>query len=212
MKMGFIGIGQVGSTLAKRFGSKGHSIYLGVRDLNKKDSHQIAQSIGANAEVLSILETIEKSEIVFLATPFNAVEGFLKEYSNALTGKILVDCTNPLKPDLSGLLFTGEDSGGEYVQRLLPQTKVVKAFNTVGYNIMENPVIDGRKSVMYFCGNDEKAKHVISSMITEIDFMPIDSGPIQSSRSLEPFALLWISTAYKYGIGRDFAFSLNRRN
>jgi len=210
MKIGFIGTGQVGSTLAKRLGAKGHSIFLGFRGQANSDLEQLAKSIGANAQLNSIKDTIELSEIIVLATPWNAVETIAKEYLKVLQSKVLIDCTNPLKPDLSGLQVSGENSGGEQLQALLPQTKVVKAFNTVGFNIMENPEIDGRKSVMYFCGNDQEARFKTQTIIQELGFQPMDAGDIKSSRLLEPFALLWISTAYKYGLGRDFAFSINK--
>lgn len=210
MKIGFIGTGQVGGTLAKRFGSKGHSVFLGYRDQYNSDLEQLAQSIGANAQLMSIQNTITSSDVIILATPWKAVETIAKEYLNAFKNKILIDCTNPLKPDLSGLQISGENSGGEQLQTLLPQTKVIKAFNTVGFNIMENPEIDGRKSVMYFCGNDQEARFKTQTLIEELGFQPMDAGDIKSSRLLEPFALIWISTAYKYGLGRDFAFSINK--
>ncbi len=212
MKIGFIGTGQVGGTPAKRFGAKGHSLFLGARDISNLQVNELAMSIGANAQVMSVLESIESSEIVFLATPWNSVEAVAKEYSKYLEGKILVDCTNPLKIDLSGLVISGDDSGGESLQRSLPKTKVIKAFNTVGFNIMANPTIEDRKVAMYFCGNDEEARHKTQNLIQEIGFQPLEAGDIKSSRLLEPFALLWIKTAYKFGMGREFAFSLVKEN
>ena len=130
------------------------------------------------------------------------------KYKEILENKILVDCTNPLKSDLSGLTISGESSGGEYIQNLLPKTKVIKAFNTVGYNIMESPVIGEHKAVMYFSGNDPDARHAVKELILDVGFDPIEAGDIKTSRLLEPFALLWISTAYKFGLGRNFAFGL----
>lgn len=211
MKIGFIGTGNVGGALAKKLGGDRHTLYLGARDLENSELKALAQSIGSHAQVESIEQTIEKSEVLILATPWGAVETVLMKYSSLLEGKILIDCTNPLKPDLSGLVFSGEESGGEFVQRILPKAKVVKAFNTVGFNIMENPTLDGRKAVMYFCGNDSDARKKVSGLIQEVGFDPVDAGDIRSSRLLEPFALLWISSAYKFGLGRDFAFSLIKR-
>ncbi len=208
MNIGFIGTGQVGGTLAKRLGSKGHSIFLAARDISSSEVNQLAKSIGANAKVQTIQETIASTEIIILATPFGAIESIAKENLISFRGKVLIDCTNPLKPDLSGLVFNGESSGGEYLQSLLPETKIVKAFNTVGFNIMENPEFVGRKTIMYFCGNDQEARFKTQTLIQELGFQSMDAGDIKSSRLLEPFALLWISTAYKYGMGREFAFSI----
>jgi len=208
MKIGFIGTGQVGGALAQRLGARGHSIYLGSRGQTSSGQDSLTQSIGANAQVLSIQETIASSDVIFLATPWGAVEAIAKENMNELQNKVLIDCTNPLKPDLSGLQISVDSSGGEFLQNILKETKVVKAFNTVGFNIMMNPVIDGRKAVMYFCGNDQEARFITQTLIKELDFHPVDAGDITSARLLEPFALLWISTAYKYGLSRDFAFSI----
>ena len=124
---------------------------------------------------------------------------------------VLIDCTNPLKPDLSGLVYSGEHSGAEYIQNLLPKTKVVKAFNTVGYNIMESPSFGVLKTAMYFCGNDGEARQRVKELILDVGFEPIEAGDIKTARLLEPFALLWISTAYKFGLGRDFAFALIKK-
>lgn len=211
MNIGFIGTGQVGGTLARRLGSKGHSIFLSARDSSSLEVNKLANSIGANAQVMNIQETITSSEIIILATPWGATESITKANLIRLKDKILIDCTNPLKPDLSGLALSGDSSGGEYLQILLSETKVVKAFNTVGFNIMENPEFDGRKAIMYFCGNNLEAKFKTQTLIQEIGFQPMDAGDIKSSRLLEPFALLWISTAYKYGLGREFAFSIIKK-
>lgn len=211
MKIGFIGTGQVGGTLAKRFGMNGHSIFLGTRSATSPASIELKQSVGANAQVGSLEQTIAQSEILVLATPWSAVESVIKDYRKLLEGKILIDCTNPLKADLSGLLLTGDDSGGEFLQKSLPLTKVVKSFNTVGFNVMANSNFEGQKPVMYFCGNDEEARHKTRELIQEIGFFPMDAGKIESCRLLEPFALLWISTAFKFGFGREFAYSITTR-
>lgn len=208
MKLGFIGIGNVGGTLAKKMGKKGHSIHLGVRQKSQPEAQKLAQEIGAHATCLEIRECLEKSDVIFLATPWSAVEGIIKDYKTSLAGKILIDCTNPLKADLSGLVFSGDRSGGEYIQEALPQTKVVKAFNTVGYNIMENPVLENRRAVMYFAGQEESSRHLARQLIEDVGFEPVDAGNLSACRLLEPLALLWITSAYKFGLGRDFAFSI----
>lgn len=211
VKIGFIGTGQVGSVLARRLGSRGHTVILAARDTSNTQVNQLAKLIGANAEVRSIKETISVSEIIFLATPWGAVESIVKENSAELRQKTIVDCTNPLKPDLSGLTRSADSSGGEYLQNLIPDSQIVKAFNTVGFNIMENPEMNGKKAVMYFCGNNRDAKFTTQSLIDELGFYSVDAGDIKSSGLLESFALLWISSAYKYGMGREFAFSVIKR-
>lgn len=211
MKLGFIGTGNVGGALAKKLGLKGHSIFLGVRDVQSIESKKLQSTIGGHASLAPIKDCISNSDVLFLATPWSAVDSVIKDYAKNLEGKILIDCTNPLKADLSGLVFSGENSGAEYIQNLLPKTKVVKAFNTVGYNIMESPLIGDHKTAMYFCGNDGDARQKAKELILDVGFEPIEAGDIKTARLLEPFALLWISTAYKFGMGRDFAFALIKK-
>lgn len=208
MNLGFIGTGNVGGTLAKKLGKKGHSIFLGTRNTLSHEIKALQTMIGDHSTSSSIKDCILNSDILFLATPWPAVDSIAKEYKADLENKVLVDCTNPLKPDLSGLIIAGESSGAEYIQSLLPKTKIVKAFNTVGYNIMEEPVIDGRKAVMYFSGNDAEALRKVKELILDVGFEPIEAGDLKTSRLLEPFALLWITSAYKFGLSRNFAFSI----
>lgn len=211
MKIGFIGIGNVGGSLARRLGKSGHSIYLGARNPEDAEAKQLAASIGSNASVLSVHNAVKESEVILLATPWVASLEIVKQMAEVLSGKILIDATNPLKPDFAGLDFDQERSGAEQIQLLIPETNVIKAFNTVGFNIMAAPILENRKVAMYFCGDNAGAKNKVKELIEDVGFEPIDGGPLKSARLLEPFALLWISSAYKFGLGRDFAFSLVRR-
>jgi predicted dinucleotide-binding enzyme len=211
MKIAIIGIGNVGGTLAKAFGLKGHSLYLGARDPNSKEAKELANQIGPLASIHTPAEALSRAEVVLLATPWSATLGWVKEVAALLEGKIVMDCTNPLKSDLSGLELGHHTSGAEAVQSAAPGAHVFKAFNTVGYNIMENPVLEGRRAAMYFCGDDLKSRHQVQELIQDVGFEVIDAGPLSSARLLEPLALLWISSAYRFGLGRDFAFNILRR-
>lgn len=211
MKIGFIGTGNVGGALAKSLGRKGHSIYLGNRDTSSQDAQELAREIGAHASVHSLSETISKSDVILLATPWKVSEELVKSMATDLKNKILIDCTNPLKPDLSGLEVGHISSGGEVIQAAAPMAKIFKAFNTTGFNIMESPILESRKAVMFFCGNDQDSRHLVQEIIRDVGFESVDAGPLQTARLLEPYALLWIQSAYKFGMGRDFAFDLIRR-
>jgi 8-hydroxy-5-deazaflavin:NADPH oxidoreductase len=209
MKLGFIGVGNVGSTLAKKLGKKGHSIFLGVRNPSDSKAEELSRQIGTHASVHTVAGAVEVADVVFLATPWDVTKELVESLN--LKGKVIVDCTNPFKPDLSGLSVGLTESGGELVQSWAPLAKVVKAFNTTGFNIMADPIVDGRKAAMYFCGDDGDAKFQVEQLIRDVGLDPIDGGPLATARLLEPYALLWVSTAYKFGFGRDFAFSVLRR-
>lgn len=149
------------------------------------------------------------ASIVLLATPWSTTEEALRECQLS-QGQILIDATNPLGADLR-LTIGHTDSGGEQVARWAPHSKVVKAFNTTGFNIMEDPVVQGQHSVMFIAGDDPAAKAVVLDLSSAIGFEAIDVGPLDSARMLEPFAQLWIHCAYRQGLTRDYAFHLLRR-
>ncbi|HTA70873.1 MAG TPA: hypothetical protein VK776_21460, partial [Bryobacteraceae bacterium] len=125
--------------------------------------------------------------------------------------KVLIDAVNPLLPDLSGLVLGTTTSAAEQVASWARGAKVVKAFNTVGSNIMENPVFGQDKPVLFFCGDDASAKGKVKQLADEVGFEGVDAGPLTQARLLEPLALLWISLAFKAGLGREIAFKLLRR-
>lgn len=105
-----------------------------------------------------------------------------------LTGKILIDATNPVLPDLSGLEFGCNTSAGELVAEWAAGAKVVKAFTTVGFNVMANPKLGGQRAQLFYCGDDGDAKSLVAGIATELDFDARDAGPLRQARLLEPFA------------------------
>jgi len=211
MKIGIIGSGNVGGALGGRWAKSGHEVTFGTRNPDDLDLKQLAAKAGGKAQVATLAEAARQSEVVLLATPWPATQHVIGSLGN-LSGKILIDATNPLLPDLSGLTHGTTTSGAEQVAGWARGAKVVKAFNTVGSNIMENPQFDGHRPVLLYCGDDVEAKKVVKTLIDELLFEAIDAGPLTQARLLEPFALLWITLALRYGMGREFAFEVLRRS
>ena len=148
--------------------------------------------------------------MLLLATPWPSTKAVLEGLGD-LTGKVLINATNPLLPDLSGLEVGTTTSAAEQVAGWARGAKVVKAFNTVGFNIMANPAFGADRPVMFYCGDDAAAKQTVRPLVEQLGFEAVDAGPLSQARVLEPFALLWISLAYAQGQGRDIAFKLLRR-
>ncbi|HXB75191.1 MAG TPA: hypothetical protein VNY05_43565 [Candidatus Acidoferrales bacterium] len=123
----------------------------------------------------------------------------------------MIDATNPLLPQLAGMECGTTTSGAEQVASWAPGATVVKAFNTVGSNVMENQEFGAGRPVMFYCGDDAAAKRVAADLASGMEFEAIDAGPLAQARLLEPFALLWISLALAQGLGRNIAFQLLRR-
>jgi predicted dinucleotide-binding enzyme len=123
----------------------------------------------------------------------------------------LLDCTNPLKADLSGLTVGHTASGAEQVAAWAPGAHVVKIFNTTGFPNMANPEYPEDRSMMLYCGDDGQAKRVAAQLAAELGFDAHDVGPLTEARLLEPLALVWIHLALQQNMGTDFAFRLMRR-
>jgi NADPH-dependent F420 reductase len=210
MNIGIIGSGNVGGTLGTRWAKGGHQVIFGSRDPGAGDMKELLARAGSNARGAKLQDAAKSGDVLLLAMPWPVTKEVVQGLGD-LTGKILIDATNPVLPDLSGLALGNTTSAGEQVAGWARGAKVVKAFNTVGSTIMENPAFGQEKPVLFFCGDDAGAKGKVKQLAGELGFEGVDAGPLTQARLLEPFALLWISLAFKAGLGREFAFKLLRR-
>src|SRR3954470_8605281 len=138
MNIGIIGSGNVGTALGKSWAKAGHKIKFGVRDSNKPEVVALLKEIGANASAGSVAEAAAFGEAIVLTTPWDATRAAIQS-AGKLEGKTVVDCTNPVKADLSGLALGHDTSAAEQVAQWAKGARVVKCFNTTGANYMANP-------------------------------------------------------------------------
>lgn len=210
MKIGLIGAGNVGGALGKLWAAKGHQIVFGVPEPNAPKHQELVRAAGANARAGSVREAASFGEVVVLATPWPATKSAI-ESAGSLAGKVFVDATNPLAPDLSALTIGTNNSAGEEVARWAAGAKVVKAFNTIGAASFANPRFGGETASMFVCGDDASAKSTVAKLAADLGFDVVDAGPLTAARLLEPLALLWIQLAFQQGMGPNHAFRLLRR-
>lgn len=210
MKIGIIGSGNVGSALGKIWGRAGHDILFSSR--HPEELLGLAESIGKNACYGTPGEAVEFGEVVVLAVPWTHASDAL-ESAAPFNGKILIDCTNALKPDMSGLAVGCNTSAGEEVSKMAKGARVVKAFNTTFATLMqsESRMFGQVRPVGLYCGDDDSAKTVVSNLIRETGLEPVDAGPLMSARYLESMAMLIIQLGFVKGMGTDMAFALLRR-
>jgi 8-hydroxy-5-deazaflavin:NADPH oxidoreductase len=200
MRIAIIGAGNVGGTLGRAWAQHDHQVMYGVREPGRAKT----------APAVSVPEAAKFAEVVVLATPWNATEEAIRNCGD-LTGKILLDCTNPLKPDLSGLAVGHTSSAGEQVAQWARGALVVKIFNTTGFPNMADPKYGSEAATMFYAGDDAGAKAAAAQLAREIGFDPVDAGPLANARLLEPLAMLWIYMAVVQGQGVNMAFRLMRR-
>ena len=206
MQIAILGTGNVGSALARALSRAGHSLTLGTRDPGHAPAHALATATGARLATAS--DAAQAADVILLALPWTALATTLPSLG-PLTGKTVIDCTNPLTPTPHGLdLATGHtDSGAEQVQRLLPAAHVVKTLNQTGAEMMEDNTRLPHRPVQFLAGDNPQAKAIAATLLRDLGFDPLDAGPLHRARLLEPFALLWINQALLRGKGRHWAFA-----
>src|SRR5437764_2100360 len=188
MKIAIIGAGNVGGALAKTFSRAGHSVVIADRD--PEEAGQLAAQVGGTGTA-DLGRAASQAEAVVLAIPFAAsAEQVCKAIAGQVKGKIVIDATNPLKPDFSGLATEGGPSGAERIQQWLPSARVVKAFNTVFASNQAEPVVEGEPVDGLVAADDEQARKTVLGLLADIGFRPIDVGPLARARELEALAFL----------------------
>jgi NADPH-dependent F420 reductase len=210
MRIAVIGAGHVGGALGTGWARAGHEVVFGARDQKSADAPQLISQAAGKATVTSVAESVAGAEVVALAIPWAAVAEALQELEPRLAGKILIDCTNPAGKWPSMDHTAG--SGGEQVAQLAPRARVVKAFNTTGFENMQNPRYGEEAVTMFYAGDHADAKEVVHRLAEDLGFDPVDAGGLKQSRALEILASLWGSLAYVQEMGRGIAFRLMRRN
>jgi len=210
VNIGIIGSGKMGSGLGKLWASKGHNVFFSFsRDPGKLEG--LAKS-NPHSRSGTPADAVASSDVILFSVGYGMIKEALAA-TGPIKDKILVDCTNPVRPDLSGLSVGLTTSAAEEIAKLVPESRVVKAFNTVFAEVYhsETRLSGTRMPSMFYCGDDDDSKSVVSKLIRENGFEPIDSGPLKSARYLEPLAMLMIQLGHVQGLGTNIALNLMHR-
>jgi NADPH-dependent F420 reductase len=184
MRVGVLGAGNFGKALAAAVVRSGHGAVLGSRHPDRAAA--AAREAGA-AAAASPRDAVRGADVVVLAVPYDAVAGIAEELGEELRGRTVVDVTNRFDPRaLDGT------SNAELVQAALPQSRVVKALNTVMAARLAAPVIDGVTLDGFLAGDDAAAKAQVTELLRSLGLHPVDAGPLVMARALEAIALLGI--------------------
>lgn len=181
--IGIIGAGAIGTTLAKHLTEAGYEVIIsnsrGAGTLKEK-----IKQIGGTIIAGSVQEAAE-ADVVFLAVRWENVQEVLSTIS--LEGKILIDVTNANLPEFV-LAEPGSKTSSEMVSQWAKGAKVVKAFNTLFAEVLaENPKTNGGNRVIFYSGNDDDAKEVVSGILNRIGFAGIDLGSLNEGGKLQRF-------------------------
>jgi 8-hydroxy-5-deazaflavin:NADPH oxidoreductase len=197
MRIAILGFGNVGKQFANLFSRAGHEVVVGLRSVAN-------QELPYSTAIFT--EAAEAADIVAIAIPFAACADVLPELVEATKGKVVIDSTNPLNPDWSPKLLGQENSAAEEISRLLPNAHIVKAFNTIFADVMDEPVRNGQALTAFIAGDNVDAKQKVISLANDIGYAPVDTGPLYTARYLESMAHLNIQIAVGQGGGTSAAF------
>lgn len=198
MKINFVGAGNVAQNLGRLFQQVGHTVHYSSP--NPKENQ------------ISIAEACKEGDMICFAIPYQAMKDVLTANKPSLKGKIVVDITNAINLENWSPLFLGEDSGGEQTARLLPESKVVKAFNTIFADVM----VDGKQTInrnpliAFIASDDMEAAQEVKQLADQIGFKGFVVNGIKNARHLEAMAHLNISIALDGG-GTDAGFAYHQR-
>jgi 8-hydroxy-5-deazaflavin:NADPH oxidoreductase len=204
MNIAIIGAGSVGQALGLGWAKRGHQVHFGLKD--PSDDRVAALRSKDRVVVATNAQATAASDVVALCTPWAATKAAIESCGD-LSGKVLIDCTNPLKPDFSGLEIGFDTSGLERVAEWARGAQAFKAMNQIGSNLMDGPTVKQGKPVMFVCGDGDR-KEVVLDLVRQLGFEAIDAGGSKIARLVEPYAMLWIHLALVQGLGRNFAFAL----
>jgi predicted dinucleotide-binding enzyme len=194
VKIGILGSGDVGKTLAKGFLKYDYQVMIGSDHVEKLEEFKKENS---KVETGTFEQSAQWADLVVLCVKGTVAEKIVEKTKTNLFEKIVVDTTNPIAdaPPENGVLkfFTSlEESLMERLQKIVPDAQFVKALNSIGSGLMINPDFgDGIKPTMFICGNNEDAKKKVSEILQKFGFEVEDVGKVESARALEPLCILW---------------------
>lgn len=209
MKIGIIGSGNMGGGLGALWAAAGHEVFFSYSRDPAKPS-RLAETAGHGAMAGSVTEAARFGEVVFVATPWPALEDALGPVASELVGKPLLTCVSPLAPDFSGQT-TGiasplPISGAEHIaQNLAPGAHVVEAFNLTFAEVLAGGgsrfgAGEASRATLPYVGDDTEAKRLTAILIADAGYVPLDAGPLIKARVLEPLATAWVQFAAVTGV------------
>jgi len=197
MKVTIVGAGNMAASFAKRLVPAGHAVRIVGRTPEKAEA--LARETGATT--VSAAEG-KNADIIVLATPYAGAVPALSALGD-LSGKVVVDITNPLTDDYMGLTIGHDTSAAEEIARAVPGARIVKGFNTLFAQVLASgPALsNGQVPPVFLASDDAEAKAAAAALAASLGYKTVDAGPLKNARYLEPLAGLNIYLGYGAGLG-----------
>lgn len=203
MNVAIFGTGNMGRPLAKLAVESGYDVVIGARDPSKAIA--LARELGSKIKGGGFEAAASISGLIILAVPYQEA-GDVLTAAGDITGKVIIDVTNPVSPDYMSLTIGHSTSAAEQIAALAPTAHVVKAFNTIFAQLLPREARGGQAKIQVFTAADnEPARQVVEEFIEKAGFEPINAGPLTNARFIEPVAELNIHFGYALGWGTSIA-------
>jgi predicted dinucleotide-binding enzyme len=202
MKIAIMGAGNMGAAFAYRLAAADHEVAIAAQGLDQP--RKVASRVGHRVRAVPREELAEGADLLILATPYGQSVDALRAVRHT-DGKTVIDISNPLSDDMSGLVVGHTTSAAEEIQRAVPGAKIVKAFNTVFSAVLGSQPGGDSKVQVFYAGDDAGAKDTVRRLAESLGFEPVDGGPLANARYLEPLGMLTIWFGYVGGRGTNIA-------
>lgn len=202
-----IGTGDVATALGPEFAAQGHTIVYGSRNPDSGKAQDLVEKTGGNASVTTQADSVRGADIVVLAVPGLLVREITESLGD-LSGKIIIDPTNPLERDGLRLRHAVDTSNADIIQQAAPGAHVVKAFNTLNWKTMVDPASSGGPVSIPLAGNDRGAKQTVAELVESMGLEAIDVGGLENARWVEGMLILWINN--RYSTRESFEYHLRK--
>ena len=193
--------GNMGSSIARNLSKDNYRLILMSKDTEKLT---LLKNSLSTIDTKAIVESNDcakdvswEADVIIVATPYEAEKEIAEKIREVATGKIVISIANPLNENYNDLVTSADTSAAEELQRLLPDSKVVKAFNTTFAADFTSPVIDGKTVDAFIAANDVNALEVVSKIVASAGFNPVVAGDLSVSRTLERMQLMLIQIGLK---------------
>lgn len=203
MIISIIGAGKIGVTLGKKWSEASHKIVFGVRDPQSLKTSTAMIKMAAKAQACDVAGAITGSDVVLFSVPWSAVPAIVSENKDLLDNKIVIDATNNFsRPEINNL---------RAIREAAPNASVYRAFNSLGWELFDNPVISGMQLDHFYTGPDGEYRFIVEQLIMEVGLRPIWVGDHEKIEIVDQLGALWVELAIRQGRGRSLALKLLER-
>jgi 8-hydroxy-5-deazaflavin:NADPH oxidoreductase len=197
MKIAILGAGNIGGTLGRKWGLAGRQVLFGVRDLQSAKTISALEDV-PGAKATDISSAIRDSEVILFSVPWKTTPEIAQANAKSLNGKLLIDATNNFAGPMINNLEALRDAA--------PGARIYRAFNSLGWEVFANPVINGYTADMFYSGPEGETKDVIHKLIKEIGVNPIWVGDNDRIQLVDNMGALWANMVFQHGWKRHSAF------